>query len=318
MPQFRIGISGWTYAPWRGKFYPRGLSQKRELEYAATQLNSIEINGTFYSLQRPTSFRAWHDETPNDFVFAIKGSRYITHMKRLKDVQMPLANFFASGVLALDAKLGPILWQFPERMRFDAERFEAFFSMLPTNTDEASQLARRNDGRVKGDPVLKSDRKRRIRHAVEVRSESFLNDEFIRMLRRYDIAWVIADAANRWPYFEEITAPFVYIRLHGAKELYASGYGDDELEAWAKRIRSWSRGAEPRDAVKFTTLKPRKRASRDVYVYFDNDAKVHAPFNAMRLAEMLQSDSRSSRTAARGAGAGGRHPRTGVRGQSGT
>lgn len=287
MPQVRIGISGWNYKPWRGKFYPKGLAQKRELEFAASQLGSIEINGTFYSLQRPSSFRAWRDHTPDRFVFSIKGSRYITHMRRLRDVRTPLANFFASGILSLGKKLGPILWQFPQRMTFDADRFEAFLDLLPRNTDEAGELAKRHDGRLKEQAVLKADRKRPVRHACEVRSESFLNESFIKLLRKYNAAWVIADAANRWPYFEEITAPFVYIRLHGAKELYASGYDDDELRAWAKRIRAWQRGGEPRDAVKFTKLKPRKRSSRDVFVYFDNDVKVHAPFNAMKLMEIL-------------------------------
>lgn len=287
MAELRIGISGWNYPKWRGKFFPKGLPQKRELQYASEQLNSIEVNGTFYSMQRPSSFKAWHDQTDDDFVFSLKGSRYITHMRRLKDVQTPLANFFASGPLRLGNKLGPILWQFPQRLSWDPERFEGFIEMLPRDTEQAAALAHKHDGRLKERAYMRVDTNRPVRHAFEVRSESFLNDDFLNLLRRHNMAWVIADAAKRWPYFEQLTADFVYIRLHGAKELYTSGYGDDELAAWADRIRTWLDGREPADAVKFSDVSPRKRSSRDVYVYFDNDVKVYAPFNAMRLSEIL-------------------------------
>ena len=285
--ELRIGISGWNYPKWRGVFFPKGLAQRRELEYASQQLNSIEVNGTFYSLQKPSSFGSWHDQTPEDFVFALKGSRYITHMRRLKDVETPLANFFASGVLRLGAKLGPILWQFPERMKWDEARFEQFAAMLPRDTEAAAKLARKHDGRLKERAFMRVADNRPIRHAMEIRSESFLNDAFIDLLRRHNVAWVIADAADRWPSFEQVTADFVYIRLHGAKELYTSGYDEDELHRWADRIAAWRDGREPTDATKFSEKTARKRRSRDVYVYFDNDVKVHAPFNAMRLSELL-------------------------------
>jgi uncharacterized protein YecE (DUF72 family) len=262
----RIGISGWTYTPWRGVFYPKGLTQRRELEFASRALNSIEINGSFYSLQRPSSYRAWYDATPPGFVFSVKGARFITHMKKLRDVEAPLANFFASGVLALREKLGPILWQFPPNFGWNPERFSAFFELLPRDTAEAAKLSRRHDEKVKGHVWTKTDATRRLRHCVEIRHPTFLVPEFFELLRRHNIAFVFADTAGKWPYAEELTADFVYIRLHGAAQLYVSGYSDSELGWWAARIRRWRRG-------------------RDSFVYFDNDAKVHAPFDAKRLAE---------------------------------
>jgi len=266
MGHYRVGISGWTYAGWRGVFYPPGLPHKRELEFAGRHFNSIEINGTFYSLQRPSSFRDWYDATPAAFRFAVKGSRFITHMKKLNDVDTAVANFFASGVLALREKLGPILWQFPPQLAFNEERFAAFLELLPKSNTEAAKLARRHDQRVTGRSYLRVDRRRRIRHAFEIRHESFVDERFFRLLRKHKAAFVVADTAGRWPYREEVTADFVYVRLHGSSELYTSSYSDDELDAWARRIRRWR---------------------RDVYVYFDNDRKVKAPFDAMRLAERL-------------------------------
>ena len=200
MYQIRIGISGWTYAGWRGEFYPEGLAHKRELEYASRQFNSIEINGTFYRMQRPASFVTWRDTTPTDFVFAIKGSRFITHMKKLKDVDTAVANFFASGVLALQDKLGPILWQFPPQLGFNADRFESFLQLLPKTTTEASRLAGRHDEKVKPRAWLRTDRRRRIRHAFEIRHESFMDPAFFALLRRYDAGFVVADTAGLWPY----------------------------------------------------------------------------------------------------------------------
>jgi len=164
----RIGISGWRYEPWRGVFYPPGLAQRSELAFASRMLPTIEINGSFYSLQRPESYTEWHDETPPGFVFAVKGSRYLTHMLKLRNVATPLANFFASGVLRLREKLGPILWQFPPQLGFDAERFDAFFSMLPRDTEAALALARGHDERLAGRAWLKIDRVRPLRHAVEI------------------------------------------------------------------------------------------------------------------------------------------------------
>jgi len=285
----RIGISGWRYAPWRGRFYPQGLAQRKELAFASRMLPTIEINGSFYSLQRPESYRAWHDETPDDFVFAVKGSRYITHMRQLEDVRTPLANFFASGLLALGRKLGPLLWQFPPRMRYDPARVESFLSLLPRDARSAMALAREHDERVTGRAVLKAARGLRIRHAVEVRHRSFVDAAFIETLRRHRVALVIADTAGRWPLLEDLTADFVYLRLHGDKELYTSGYSDGALDRWAARIDAWRQGRQVPDAKLASPVAARRgrRGRRDVFCYFDNDVKVHAPYDAARLAARL-------------------------------
>lgn len=284
----RIGISGWRYAPWRGVFYPEKLQQRRELEYASDVFPTIEINGSFYSLQSPKSWKTWYDETPPGFVFAVKGPRYITHLLRLREYETALANFLASGVLQLGPKLGPMLWQFPPNFRFDEERFHHFLTHLPKDTDTALALARKRDrSRMSGRTALPEQPNRRLRHAVEIRHESFRDDAFVRLLRRHDVALVVADTAGRWPLLEDVTADFIYIRLHGDEELYVSGYTEEALDLWARRIDAWSRGAEPDDARKASPLKPRRRASRDVYCYFDNDAKVHAPFDAQNLAKKL-------------------------------
>ena len=287
MSELRVGISGWTYGGWRGVFYPPDVTQKRELEYASRAMNSIEINGTFYSLQRPSSFQNWYDATPPNFKFAVKGSRFITHMKKLKDVDTALANFFASGLLNLREKLGPVLWQFPPQLAFNEDKFAAFMEMLPKTTSDASRLARKHDERVTGRAVLKADADRPIRHAFEIRHDSFLDEAFIKLLRKHRAALVFADTAGLWPYAEDLTADFIYIRLHGASELYTSGYSDDELDWWADRIRAWSAGRQPRDATLISTAAPPARAQRDVFVYFDNDRKVRAPFDAMRLADRV-------------------------------
>ncbi len=282
----RIGISGWTYAPWRGVFYPRGLAHRRELSYAAGRFRSIEINGTFYRLQRPDSFVRWHDETPDDFVFAVKGPRYITHMRRLREIETPLANFMASGVLRLGAKLGPLLWQFPPSMAFDADRFESFLALLPKDTGHARSLARRHDARVAGDGAIDTHAQARLRHAVEIRHESFRSPAFIELLRRHEVALVCADTVS-WPRLMDLTADFVYCRLHGSEELYVSGYDDAALDAWASRISAWARGREPADAERVLPPARSIAKGRDVFVYFDNDAKVRAPADAASLAERL-------------------------------
>lgn len=250
-------------------------------------LSTIELNGSFYSLQRPESYQAWHDETPDDFVFAVKGSRYITHMLRLKDVRIPLANFLASGLFALRSKLGPILWQFPPNLPYDPERLEAFLSLLPGDTRAALALARAHDERLEGRTWLKPPARRRMRHAVEVRHRSFIDPGFIAMLRRYKIALVVADTAGRWPLIEDLTADFVYLRLHGDKELYASGYEDAALDRWAERIDAWRRGRQVNDARRASPQPAPRRARRDVFCYFDNDIKVHAPYDAAHLATRL-------------------------------
>ncbi|KRF02188.1 hypothetical protein ASG87_12035 [Frateuria sp. Soil773] len=285
--KLRIGISGWRYAPWRGVFYPRGLPQREELHYASRQVASIELNGSFYSLQRPSSYARWYAETPRGFRFAVKAPRFITHTRRLRDVDTALANFFASGVFALREKLGPILWQCPPSLRYDEALFDAFLARLPRDTGQAASLARRHDAHLKARALLAPDRPRPLRHALEVRHPSFACAQFVALLRRHRVALVVADTAGKWPYLEDVTAGFMYLRLHGDRELYASGYSDGALDDWARRIRAWARGAQPRDAVRVGDRPPARRATRDVYCYFDNDAKVKAPGDAQALARRL-------------------------------
>lgn len=289
----RIGISGWTYAPWRGVLYPEDLPHKRELEYASRMLNSIEINGSFYSLQRPSSYQKWYEQTPEGFVFSVKGPRFITHMRRLKEIEQPLANFLASGVLGLKEKLGPILWQFPPNFKFDAERFEAFFKQLPRDTAGAEEIAKGHDAWLKGRVMTKAEAKHPLHHVVEIRNESFANADFIALLRRHNVGLVFADTAGHWPFAEDVTSDIVYLRLHGAEELYASGYDDKALDRWAQRISAWHAGREPKDAKHWSEKPAKKRESRSVFVYFDNDVKVRAPFDAMRLADRLGPEARS-------------------------
>ena len=280
----RIGISGWNYKPWRGRFYPKGLAQARELSYAAARFGSIEINSSFYHLLKPENYARWRDATPDDFVFAVKGSRYITHMLRLKNIDAALANFFASGILNLGPKLGPILWQFPPRMKFDPERFDAFFAKLPRDTEAAAALARRHDARVNDRAAMKAEGLWPLRHAVEIRHESFCDKAFVALLRRHAIALVVADTVD-WPLLMDVTSDFVYCRLHGSKKLYVSGYDEKALKVWARRVKAWAEGREPTDAKRIAG--PAKRKRRDVYVYFDNDAKVRAPVDARDLMRLL-------------------------------
>jgi uncharacterized protein YecE (DUF72 family) len=265
----RVGISGWSYPPWRGDFYPKGLLQRSELAFAASKLNSIEINGTFYALQKPPSFFRWGQETPDDFVFSVKGPRFITHMKKLRDVDVPLANFFASGVLALGDKLGPILWQLPPTLAFEPERIQRFIDGLPRSTGEAAYLARRHDERLTGRSWTGALADRPLRHCIEVRHESYRAPAFLAMARSAAVAVVVAETAGKWPQLLEVTADFVYARLHGAAELYTSGYTPDELAVWAGRVRDW------------------EEAGQAVYVYFDNDVKVRAPYDAQALQALL-------------------------------
>ena len=281
-----IGISGWRYPPWRGVFYPEKLTQARELEFASRALPSIELNGSFYALQRPESYAAWYESTPPDFVFSVKGNRYITHILRLRDVEKPLANVFASGVFNLREKLGPFLWQFPPTFRFEPERLERFLSLLPQDTEQALKLARTRDPRMKGRTRLAIDQNRPMRHAMEIRNTSFIDASFVNLLRKYRVALVVADTAGKWPYCEDVTSDFLYLRLHGDKELYASGYSEAALDRWAERIRVWSSGEEPADAQRIAD-KSNKAKKRDVYCYFDNDIKVKAPFDARRLIDRL-------------------------------
>lgn len=287
MGQIRIGISGWRYAGWRGVFYPEDLAQSRELAFASSVLPTIEINGSFYSLQRPENYQDWYDATPPGFVFAHKGNRFITHIKRLRDPEKPLANVLASGVLLLREKLGPFLWQFPPNFKFNADLVEHFFSLLPHDTEKALDMACGHEERMNGRAALEIDRKRPMRHAMEIRNDTFNDPDFVKLLRKYDVALVVADTAGKWPDFEDVTADFMYVRLHGQEQLYASGYTDEALQRWAKRIDAWAVGSQVDDARLIVQGPPPKRAGRDVYCYFDNDIKVHAPFDAHKLAGLV-------------------------------
>jgi len=286
-PNAFIGISGWRYAGWRGKFYPEGLPQKQELAYAADRFNTIELNGSFYSLQRPADYAHWYGQVPDDFTFAVKGSRFITHMLRLRNVQTALANFFASGLFELERKLGPILWQLPPNFRYDRERLEAFFELLPRTGADASRLARKHDDRIKARARIRTDPGARLRYAIEVRHVSFMQAGFIDLLRRHRIALVVADTAGKWPFMEDVTADFVYVRLHGDRKIYESGYSGKVLDVWARKVNAWRTGGETADVRKVSGRKPPRRKTRDVFVYFDNDMKVHAPTDAARLARKI-------------------------------
>lgn len=287
MGKIYIGISGWRYEPWRGVFYPEDLKHDDELAYASRALSSIELNGSFYALQKPESYAEWYAATPKGFVFSIKGNRFITHVKRLNEIDGPVANVLASGVFNLREKLGPFLWQFPPNFKFDPDRMEHFLSLLPHDTDEGLACARQYEPRMKGKVTLEVDKKRKLRHAVEIRHDSFIDEAFIALLRKYKVALVLADTAREWPSYEDICADFMYLRLHGDKELYASGYTEEALDRWAARIRAWSTGGQPEDARLISGKAGPKKARRDVFCYFDNDIKVRAPFDARRLIEKL-------------------------------
>ena len=282
--RIRVGISGWTYPPWRGVFYPEGLRQKDELPFASRQVTSIEINGTFYRQQAPKSFDAWAAAVPESFVFSIKAPRFITHIKRLRDVTGPLANFLASGPLNLGARLGPILWQFPPGLALDLDLFRHFLESLPKDTASAAALGGRHDSWLKTAPATEIDANRPLRHAVEIRHQSFRDRAFVDLLRANNVALVCADSLE-WPRLMDVTADFLYLRLHGPEELYASGYDDAALDEWARRVRAWVAGDEPADAER---VGPKARPKpRDVFVYFDNDTKTRAPFDACALMRRL-------------------------------
>ena len=266
-----VGISGYDYKPWRGGFYPVELPVRRWLEYASRRFNSIELNGTFYSLKSPEVFQRWIDAVPAGFVFAVKGGRFLTHNLKLRRAEASLGNFFASGVLSLGVHTGPFLWQLPATYSFDAERLDSFMRLLPRDSTEGEATALQHDHRLRRAHV-EAAAIVPYRHAFEVRHPSYFHDEFYAVLREHRCAFVIADSAGKFPYAEEVTTDFVYVRLHGSRQLYASGYTDEELDAWARRIQQW-------------------RAPRgggcDVYVYFDNDIGGHAPVDAARLGERV-------------------------------
>jgi uncharacterized protein YecE (DUF72 family) len=266
-----VGISGYNYPSWRGAFYPHTLRLADWLPYASRTFNSIELNGTFYSLKSPDVFRRWYDETPSGFRFAIKGSRFITHNLKLRRAEAALANFFASGILALEEKTGPFLWQLPATYRFDRERIESFMRLAPRDSRQGARIAAGHDERLRRGALVECAHTIPYRHALEVRHPSYFVPELYELLAAHGWSFVIADTADVFPYAEEVTADFVYVRLHGSRQLYASDYTDEELDRWAARLRGWMEGTPP----------------RDVYVYFDNDMHAHAPRDARRLAERL-------------------------------
>ncbi|AVT14921.1 DUF72 domain-containing protein [Paracidovorax avenae] len=290
--QIRIGVSGWRYAPWRGTFYPDDLAQARELAFASRQFPAIELNGSFYALQRPSSYAAWSRDTPEGFVFTVKAPRFITHILRLRSPRAAIANFLASGLLSLGPRLGPILWQLPPSLPFDAGLLGDFLALLPRDTRQGLELAREREPRMRGREWLEAEGPRwRMRHALEVRHSSFATPECIALLRRHGVALVVADTGGRWPELGDVTADFMYLRLHGAEALYASGYSDDRIAAWARRVRAWHRGAAPRDvalAGPAAGAPAPPAGGRDVFCFFDNTAKLHAPRNALELARVLR------------------------------
>lgn len=267
MGSIRVGTSGWMYPSWRGRFYPRELPQRAWLGYIADRVDSVELNGTFYSLKRPADYRAWADQVPAEFEFAVKGGRYITHLKQLNDVETALANFFASGVLALGPRMGPVLWQLPSRTRLNHDRLAAFLSALPRSTVAAAELAQRHDDKV-ADPLTSTDADRPIRHALEVRNETFRSRDVLDLLRQHDTALVMSHSAGTFSYFEDLTSDLVYVRLHGSERLYVGSYGDAELGRWADKLERWAQ-------------------RHDVRVYFDNDTDAVAPHDAVRLRARL-------------------------------
>jgi uncharacterized protein YecE (DUF72 family) len=287
MAKIYVGMSGWTFDGWRGDFYPKGLSQKKELEFASQKVNSIEINGTFYSLQKPASFQRWYDETPEHFCFSVKAPQYITHIKRLKDVDSALANFLASGLLCLKEKLGPILWQFPPNVTLKDDRFEKFFEMLPHNSKDAARVAQKHTDKVEGRAYTKADGDFKIRHAFEFRHPSFQNPEFIDLMRKHNVAVVFAHSGLKSPYMEDLTSDFIYARMHGQDKEFKKGYDKKTLEWWTNRVSLWTQGRQPADAECISDAKP-KAVKRDAFIYFDDEAKEYAPYDAMNLIQRLE------------------------------
>jgi uncharacterized protein YecE (DUF72 family) len=258
----RVGIGGWVFEPWRGVFYPKGLPQARELDYASRKLTSIEINGTFYRTQKPDSFRKWAGETPDDFVFALKGPQFATNRRVLAEAGSSIERFFASGVTELKSKLGPILWQMAPTKKFDAEDFGAFLALLPQQVDGQA-----------------------IRHVVEVRHESFLVPEFIALLRKFSVAVVLVES-EKHPLIADVTSDFVYVRLQKTAEKVTTGYTPAALDAWAKRAQAWEKGGAPADLKTVDGNSPPKK-QRDVFIYMISGAKLRAPAAAIALIERL-------------------------------
>jgi uncharacterized protein YecE (DUF72 family) len=284
--QIRVGISGWRFDGWRGGFYPEDLTQKRELEFASRKLNSIELNGTFYSTQKPQSFQSWRKETPDDFVFSIKGSQFITHIRKLENVEGALANFLAQGMLSLGRKLGPILWQLPPQTSFNPEKIEAFLKLLPHTHKQAAAYAKQRDEWMAGRSWLEVEEDLPFRHAMESRHKSFATQEYIALLRKYNVALVVADSV-KWPVMMDITADFVYCRLHGSDKIYPDGYTPEAIDTWSQRMITWSRGEEVTDGTRIHPEPGTKQDGRDVFVYFDDDNKERAPFDAQSMSRRI-------------------------------
>lgn len=278
----RIGISGWQYEGWEGTFYPEKLSAKKQLPFAAQHFNSIELNGSFYALQKPPSFKNWSDQTPDGFVFSVKAPRFITHIRRLVDCEGPMANFCAQGILRLGEKLGPVLWQLPPSSKFEPEVLDGFLRLLPHTHKEAAQVGANHDRFMNGRTWLEVEEDRPMRHAIEVRHKSFACEEYVAILRKHQVALVVADTPE-WPRLFDITADFMYCRLHGSEKLYASGYTSEALDEWAQRVVAWSRGEEVSGGDKASATDGPKQAARDVFVYFDVDQKVQSPANSQSL-----------------------------------
>lgn len=276
----RLGIAGWVFDEWRnGAFYPTGLKHKDELAYASRHLGSLEINASFYRHQSAESYAGWAATTPEDFVFTVKGHQLITHLKRLKDVEVPLANFFASGVLALGNRLGPFCWQLPGNLRYDRERLETFLGLLPRDIDALLALARKADG-LKTEPYLETAGVGAIRHAIELRHESFATPEVIDLLRAHNVALVTADTTD-WP-TTDVTADFVYCRLQGAPG--AERYDADQLQARAGWLSDWAAGRLPNAPL---LAPPASQTPRDVFAFFVSTDKPNAPRNARAVMQQL-------------------------------
>lgn len=258
----RIGVGGWTFEPWRGDFYPKGLPQRRELEFMSRRLTSIEINATFYGTQKRSSFIRWREETPDDFMFALKGPRYATNRRVLAKAGDSISRFIDSGVLDLGPKLGPIFWQFAPTKKFDAADFAAFLKLLPKTIDGQS-----------------------IRHAVELRHESFRQADAIRLLREHEVALVVA-GDSKFPLIADVTAPFVYARIMGTSAKVAAGYRKPALQAWVSRIRNWAVGASPADLDLIS--KSARKTPRDVFLYVISGHKAHNPAAAAALIAMIE------------------------------
>ncbi|HKX75170.1 MAG TPA: DUF72 domain-containing protein [Acidimicrobiia bacterium] len=280
----RIGVSGWSYQHWRGLFYPADLPARSQLDYVIEKFNTVEINRTFYSLGRPSWYRSWYDKAPDNYRYAIKGSRFITHLKSLRDVDVPLANFFASGPIELRAKLGPVLWQLPAERDPGMEAIEKFLALLPTSLGEMGRRASHHQ--LKGEASTKpAIHGHAVRHALELRHRPKYFDSLLELLTARGVALVVSHS-SRWPCFEHHTTDFDYVRLHGPGALYASAYPTTQLEEWASKVLRWS-GETDRPS----------QGARDVYVYFDNDGHAYAPRQAEQLASLIAGSSDGKRAA---------------------